>query len=95
MEEVKEYLSVSLKNEDVFMAPVFSEFCAQLVRRFRGESNQAKLEYFAIKVESNNLTLNFPNQLFINNNFVDSEGGQALDCINPCDESIICQVSYF
>ena len=41
----------------------------------------------------NNRDIRFPNQLFINNEFVDSSDGSTFDTINPADESLICKVA--
>lgn len=40
-------------------------------------------------VQANGRTLKFPNQLFINGEFVNSSWGKDFDCINPTDESVI------
>jgi formyltetrahydrofolate dehydrogenase len=39
------------------------------------------------------MDISFPNQLFINWEFIDSESGAVLDSVNPTDESVICQVN--
>lgn len=75
------------------MAPVFSEFCQVVVMKSRGVSDKRELKYAAVTMNANNMELSFPNQLFINNNFVDSESGDTFDSINPSDESLICKVS--
>lgn len=93
IEEIKEKLNLVLLNEDVFMAPVFSEFCEAVVSRSRGVLEKEVPKYSAITVNSNNLNVTFPHQLFINNKFMDSESGKTVNCINPFDESVICKVS--
>lgn len=42
---------------------------------------------------SNNMELKFPNQLFINNEFVDAALGGTFTTINPSDESVICRIA--
>lgn len=75
------------------MSPVFSDFCNILVKRSRGiTENSHQCEYNAVVVEVNNMKLQFAKQLFINGQFVDSESGKTLECINPADESVICSV---
>ena len=32
-------------------------------------------------------------QIFHNNEWVDSLSGRTFPCINPCDESVICEVA--
>ena len=46
-----------------------------------------------VKIRANNMDLEFPNQLFINNEFIDASDGATFSTINPNDESTICQVS--
>ncbi|XP_046682744.1 cytosolic 10-formyltetrahydrofolate dehydrogenase [Homalodisca vitripennis] len=92
VEEIKEKLQINLQNEDVFMAPVFLEFCETVVKKARGASDKKEFKYNAIQMEANNINLTFPNQLFINNHFVNSESGKTIDCINPSDESVLCKV---
>ena len=41
----------------------------------------------------NNMDLSFPNQLFINNEFMDASNGDTFTTINPNDESVICKVA--
>lgn len=77
------------------MSPVFSDFCNTLVKRSRGTSDDKNhVEYDPVVIEVNNLKLQFAKQLFINNQFVDSESGNAIECINPADESVICSVRF-
>ena len=42
---------------------------------------------------ANNMELKFPNQLFVNNEFIDASDGGTFATINPADESTICQVA--
>lgn len=77
------------------MSPVFSDFCNTMVRRSRGSTeNNNFVEYDPVVIKVNNMNIKFPKQLFINGQFVDSESGNALECINPADESVICSVRY-
>lgn len=41
----------------------------------------------------NNMDISFPHQLFINNEFMDSESGNTFKTINPHDESVICEIA--
>ncbi|XP_050537434.1 cytosolic 10-formyltetrahydrofolate dehydrogenase [Daktulosphaira vitifoliae] len=93
IEEIKEKLKLTLKNDDVFMSPVFNEFCNSVVKRSRGTFDTIKqLKYDQVEMDVNNMKLRFAKQLFINGQFVNSESGKTIDCINPADESIICSV---
>ncbi|XP_026809578.1 cytosolic 10-formyltetrahydrofolate dehydrogenase [Rhopalosiphum maidis] len=93
IEEIKDKLKLTLKNDDVYMFPVFSDFCDILVKRSRGSTDENnRVEYDPVVVEVNNMKLQFAKQLFINGQFVDSESGKTLECINPADESIICSI---
>ena len=44
-------------------------------------------------MHANNMELSFPNQLFINNEFIDASNGGTFNTINPTDESVICKVA--
>lgn len=46
-----------------------------------------------VKLRANNMDLEFPNQLFINNEFIDSSDGVTFNTVNPADESVICKVA--
>jgi len=94
IEEIKDKLKLTLKNDDVFMSPVFSNFCNTLIKRSRGTTEDSRLKYDPVIVEVNNMKLQFAKQLFINGQFVDSESGNTMECINPADESVICSVRY-
>ena len=50
--------------------------------------NHTHLCYFQVKMNVNNMDLEFPHQCFINNEFVDSSDGATFDTINPTDESV-------
>lgn len=96
VEEVKDVVgdSLELENEDVYMATRFEEFIDLVVRRLRGEtSGSTGVEYEAVKLHANKMDLSFPNQLFINNKFVNSiKPSNTLDSINPTTEEVICKV---
>lgn len=101
VEEVRELCEVSLnielnlENEDVYMATQFEEFITLVVNRLRGESSDSGKALCAnpVVMKANNMQLSFPNQLFIDNQFVDSvEENSKMDVINPTTEEIICQV---
>ncbi|GLV36756.1 uncharacterized protein CBL_02409 [Carabus blaptoides fortunei] len=92
VEEVKDAIKVELQNEDVFMAPTFSEFITIVIVKSRGADGPAEVEYRTVEVQANNMALKFPCQLFINGEFVDAENGKSIPIVNPTDESIICEV---
>lgn len=91
VEEVKDNLGVILQNIDVFMSPVFIQFVNKVVLTARGISTSKEIKYDAVEVQTNNMTLKFPRQLFINGEFVNGHGN-PIDTINPHDETIICSV---
>lgn len=91
VEEIKESLGVTLQNIDVFMAPIFSEFCSTVILAARGVSAAKDVKYEAVEMRANNLDLKFPRQLFINGEFVNGHG-KPIDTVNPHDESVICSV---
>ncbi|XP_013396004.1 cytosolic 10-formyltetrahydrofolate dehydrogenase-like isoform X1 [Lingula anatina] len=94
VEEVKEKCSgLKIENEDVYMATTFDEFIYMVVQKSRGFGEPAEFVYDAVKMHVNNMDLSFPNQLFINNEFVDSSNGKTFNTVNPADESVICKVA--
>lgn len=98
VEEVKELVgdSLELENEDVYMATQFEEFINLVVSRARGEGSSSSFkmsDYVPIKLTANKMELSFPNQLFINNKFVDSvEPNNTMESIDPSSEMVICRV---
>lgn len=94
VEEVKEVFNTELENEDVFLAPTFSEFCMHVVLKSRGGSSQIEIEYRPVEMEVNKMRIRFPCQLFINGEFVDAENGKTTTTVNPATEEVICQVGY-
>nr|CAD7572288.1 unnamed protein product [Timema californicum] len=77
VEEIREKLGIQMQNEDLFMASLFQEFADAVVLKSRGGSKK-DLTYNRISLNANNMDINFPNQLFINGQFVDSEHGKVL-----------------
>ncbi|KAI4455036.1 aldehyde dehydrogenase-related [Holotrichia oblita] len=93
VEEVKDLCSIELENEDVFMAPVFDEFCQVIILKSRGaNSGEIQIEYRALEMNINKMDIKVPLQLFIDGKFVDAEDRKTQDVINPTDESVICKV---
>ena len=88
VEEVKIKCGVSLQNEDVYMATSFDEFVKKVVMIGRGITGKKEFTYEAVEREINNMTLRFPNQLFINNEFIDASDGNTFDTINPSDNTV-------
>lgn len=93
VEEIKQKLGVSLKNEDIYMNTTFGELMQQIVKVNRGLIKEEKLEVDYVTKVINGVTCNMPHQAFINNEFVDASSEQVYDTINPADESVICQVA--
>uniref|UniRef100_A0A8C9Q764 10-formyltetrahydrofolate dehydrogenase n=1 Tax=Spermophilus dauricus TaxID=99837 RepID=A0A8C9Q764_SPEDA len=94
VEEVRELCDgLELENEDVYMATAFGDFIQLLVRKLRGEDEEGDSDINYVEKSVNKLELRMPHQLFIGGTFVDAEGGQTYDTINPTDGSVICQVS--
>ena len=89
---MKDKSGVSITNEDVFMATVFSEFINMVISVRRGGSGKKELEFDAIKLNVNKMEVSFATQLFIDGQFVNATSGKKLELINPHDESLICKV---
>ncbi|XP_071784206.1 cytosolic 10-formyltetrahydrofolate dehydrogenase-like isoform X1 [Asterias amurensis] len=93
VEEVKQKCNgIALSNEEVYMATTFDAFVQKVVKKGRGLDDFV-FEYDAVKLHVNDMDIEFPNQIFINNDFMDSEDGKTFDTINPADESVICKVA--
>jgi len=92
VEEVKEKCGVELANEDVYMATTYDAFVKAVVLKSRG-GDAAEFTYDAVEMEVNNMTIKFPHQLFINNQFIDASDGVTFNSINPTTEEVICKVS--
>ncbi|ESP04553.1 hypothetical protein LOTGIDRAFT_237306 [Lottia gigantea] len=94
IEEVKEKCNdIRLAAEDVYMNTVFEDFSNCVIRRGRGIEDKEELVFEPVKLRANNMDISFPNQAFIENEFVDASNGQTYDTINPTDESVICKVA--
>ena len=93
VEEVREKCEIELENEDVYMSTTLDEFVRTAVLKSRGSGGTTSLVFTPTHVQvSDKVSVSFPTQLFINNQFVDSSNGQSLSVINPTDESVICSV---
>jgi len=91
--EIEGYESMELLNEDVYMATTFDEFSKLVVLKSRGGSNGPQLVFTPIQLNVNKRNISFANQLFINNQFINSSNPEkVLKSVNPNDESIICEV---
>ena len=66
----------NLVNEDVYMSTTFSSFVDRVVLLSRG-GGQTVFEFDAVKMRVNNLDLEIPHQIFINNQFVDAVSGKT------------------
>ncbi|KAK2165320.1 hypothetical protein LSH36_52g08014 [Paralvinella palmiformis] len=84
---------IQLQSEEVYMATTFDQFVKTVILRGRGIDMKKPFSYNAVIQEVNNMEVRFPNQLFINNEFVDSSDGKTFDTVNPTDETVICQVA--
>nr|XP_012324617.1 mitochondrial 10-formyltetrahydrofolate dehydrogenase [Aotus nancymaae] len=95
VEEIRQKCGgLQLQNEDVYMATKFEDFIQKVVRKLRGEDQEAELVVDYVSKEVNEMTVKMPYQCFINGQFTDAEDGKTYDTINPTDGSIICKVSY-
>ncbi|XP_015982557.2 mitochondrial 10-formyltetrahydrofolate dehydrogenase [Rousettus aegyptiacus] len=95
VEEIKQKCGgLQLQNEDVYMATKFEDFIQKVVRKLRGEDQEAELVVDYVSKEVNEMTVKMPYQCFINGQFTDADDGKTYDTINPTDGSTICKVSY-
>ncbi|XP_043820957.1 mitochondrial 10-formyltetrahydrofolate dehydrogenase isoform X2 [Dromiciops gliroides] len=95
VEEIRQKCGgLQLQTEDVYMATKFGDFIQMGVRKLRGKDKQEELVVDYVSKDINNMTLKMPYQCFINGQFVNAEGGQTYDTINPTDGSTICKVAY-
>lgn len=94
IEEVKDTLDVHLENTAVFMAPVFSEFLAEVIYATRSGANGVLdgVPFEGCTIKANKREIRVPTQLFINGEFCDADGSKRIDIINPTTEEIICKV---
>ncbi|KAL3853603.1 hypothetical protein ACJMK2_017137 [Sinanodonta woodiana] len=94
VEEVKQKCNgIKLENEDVYMNTVFEDFINCVVKRGRGIVDKEEFKYTPVTMHVNNMDISFPNQLFINNEFLDSSDKVTFKTINPTNESVICSVA--
>ncbi|XP_007165809.1 mitochondrial 10-formyltetrahydrofolate dehydrogenase [Balaenoptera acutorostrata] len=95
VEEIRQKCGgLQLQNEDVYMATKFEDFIQKVVRKLRGEDQEAELVVDYVSKEVNEMTVKMPYQCFINGQFTDADDGKTYDTINPTDGSTICKVSY-
>ncbi|XP_026963219.1 mitochondrial 10-formyltetrahydrofolate dehydrogenase isoform X2 [Sagmatias obliquidens] len=95
VEEIRQKCGgLQLQNEDVYMATKFEDFIQKVVRKLRGEDQEAELVVDYVSKEVNEMTVKMPHQCFINGQFIDADDGKTYDTINPTDGSTICKVSY-
>jgi len=93
VEEIKVECEVRITVEDVYMNTVFEELVLCVIKRGRGIEDKEPFTYTAVELTANKMNLRFPNQVFIDNEFVDASDGVSYNTINPADESVICKVS--
>ncbi|XP_002711492.2 mitochondrial 10-formyltetrahydrofolate dehydrogenase [Oryctolagus cuniculus] len=95
VEEIRQKCGgLQLQNEDVYLATRFEDFIQKVVRKLRGEDQEAELVVDYVSKEVNEMTVKMPYQCFINGEFTDADDGKTYDTINPTDGSTICKVSY-
>ncbi|XP_011241705.2 mitochondrial 10-formyltetrahydrofolate dehydrogenase isoform X1 [Mus musculus] len=95
VEEIRQSCGgLQLQNEDVYMATKFGDFIQKVVRRLRGEDEEAEMVVDYVSKEVNGMTVKIPYQCFINGQFVDAEDGETYATVNPTDGTTICRVSY-
>uniref|UniRef100_A0A8C5KJ58 formyltetrahydrofolate dehydrogenase n=1 Tax=Jaculus jaculus TaxID=51337 RepID=A0A8C5KJ58_JACJA len=95
VEEIRQKCGgLQLQNEDVYMATRFEDFIQKVVRKLRGEDQEAELVVDYVSKEVNGMTVKMPYQCFINGQFMDADNGETYDTVNPTDGSTICKVSY-
>nr|XP_045221766.1 mitochondrial 10-formyltetrahydrofolate dehydrogenase isoform X2 [Macaca fascicularis] len=95
VEEIRQKCGgLQLQNEDVYMATKFEDFIQKVVRKLRGEDQEAELVVDYVSKEVNEMMVKMPYQCFINGQFTDADDGKTYNTINPTDGSTICKVSY-
>ncbi|KAK2508355.1 hypothetical protein MC885_017445, partial [Smutsia gigantea] len=95
VEEIRQKCGgLQLQNEDVYMATKFEDFIQKVVRKLRGEDEEAELVVDYVLKEVNEMKVKMPHQCFINGQFTDADDGKTYDTINPADGSTICKVAY-
>lgn len=95
VEEIRQKCGgLQLQSEDVYMATKFEDFIQKVVRKLRGEDQEAELVVDYVSKEVNEMMVKMPYQCFINGQFTDADDGKTYNTINPTDGSTICKVSY-
>uniref|UniRef100_A0A2K6PWW0 10-formyltetrahydrofolate dehydrogenase n=1 Tax=Rhinopithecus roxellana TaxID=61622 RepID=A0A2K6PWW0_RHIRO len=95
VEEIRQKCGgLQLQNEDIYMATKFEDFIQKVVKKLRGEDQEAELVVDYVSKEVNEMMVKMPYQCFINGQFTDADDGKTYDTINPTDGSTICKVSY-
>lgn len=94
IEEVKDSLDVHLENATIFMAPVFSEFLAEVIQATRSGANGVMdgVLFEGCTIKANKREIRVANQLFINGEFCDADNPKKIDIVNPTTEESICKV---
>lgn len=94
IEEVKDAFEIHLENSAIFMAPVFSEFLAEVVVASRSGSVGSEIDvpFVGFTLNANKRQIRVPTQLFINGHFTNGDSTKKLDIVNPTTEEVICQV---
>ncbi|OWR54998.1 cytosolic 10-formyltetrahydrofolate dehydrogenase like protein [Danaus plexippus plexippus] len=92
VEEIKDISELELQNEDIYMNTTFEDFYNAAILKQRGGSGSKEVIYDGVEMEINKMKIKFPTQLFINGEFVNSDGGKTTAIVNPTDESVICKV---
>lgn len=92
VEEIKDISELELQNEDIYMNTTFEDFYNAAILKQRGGSGSKEVTYDGVEMEINKMKIKFPTQLFINGEFVNSDGGKTTAIVNPTDESVICKV---
>uniref|UniRef100_A0A0D9S2G4 formyltetrahydrofolate dehydrogenase n=1 Tax=Chlorocebus sabaeus TaxID=60711 RepID=A0A0D9S2G4_CHLSB len=95
VEEIRQKCGgLQLQSEDVYMATKFEDLIQKVVRKLRGEDQEAELVVDYVSKEVNEMMVKMPYQCFINGQFTDADDGKTYNTINPTDGSTICKVSY-
>lgn len=92
VEEIKDIANIQLLNENVYMNTVFEDFIFIIISKYRGETARKEITYEGVEIEKNKLKITIPTQLFINGKFVNSSSLKTMPSVNPCDETVICEV---
>lgn len=96
VEECKDVFDVPLENENVFMAPVFSEFFTEVVKALRqgSGSGSGMMVYFdGFVLHANKREISVPTQMFVDGQFVDADNRRTLEIVNPTNAEVLCRVA--